>query len=287
MVKKYKAIFFDWDGTAVTSRTAPVEDASAAMKPLLQQGTKLVIVSGTTYDKIAGGKFHTYFTEEEQKNLFFGLGRGAYNYQITDGRPEIFASMIPDQEGLLKIHDICYAIHVKLLREYGLKTDIVFSRPNYCKIDLMVESDRGDQLFMQGDEVEHLRRILKQHGIESGLKELIDIAESTGGKFGQKVSATCDAKYLEVGISCKSDNVDVFLERFKAERITAEDCSFWGDEFVEIEHELYGSDSFMYTEKSKAGDFFDVSAIEGNRPEAVRVLGGGVQTFLTFLKEQA
>lgn len=155
------------------TRTAPVEDAVAAMKPLLQQGTKLVIVSGTTYDKIAGGKFHTYFTEEEQKNLFFGLGRGAYNYQITDDRPEIFASMIPDQEGLLKIHDICYAIHVKLLWEYGLKTDIVFSRPNYCKIDLMVENDRGDQLFMQGDEVEHLRQILKQHGIESGLKELI------------------------------------------------------------------------------------------------------------------
>ena len=113
MNKKYKAIFFDWDGTAVTSRTAPVEDAVVAMKPLLQQGTKLVIVSGTTYDKIAGGKFHTYFTEEEQKNLFFGLGRGAYNYHITDGRPEIFASMIPDQEGLLKIHDICYAIRTE------------------------------------------------------------------------------------------------------------------------------------------------------------------------------
>ena len=42
----------------------------------------------------------------------------------------------------------------------------------------------------------------------------------------------------------------------------------------------------MYTEMSKAGDFFDVSAIEGNRPKAVRVLGGGVETFLTFLKEQ-
>ena len=45
MNKKYKAIFFDWDGTAVTSRTAPVEDAVAAMKPLLQQGTKLVTIS--------------------------------------------------------------------------------------------------------------------------------------------------------------------------------------------------------------------------------------------------
>ena len=286
MAKKYKAIFFDWDGTAVTSRSAPVEAAAGAMKPLLQQGVKLVIVSGTTYDKIAGGKFHTYFTGEEQKNLFFGLGRGAYNYEIKNGEPEIFASMIPDPEGLIKIHDICYAIQTRLLREYGLKTDIVFSRPNYCKIDLMVENDRGDQLFMQGDEVEHLRQVLKEHGIENGLKELINIAEQIGEEFGQKVSATCDAKYLEVGISCKSDNVNIFLERFKAEVITAEDCSFWGDEFVEIEHGLYGSDSFMYTEMSKAGDFFDVSAIEGNRPKAVRVLGGGVETFLTFLKEQ-
>ena len=287
MTKQYKAIFFDWDGTAVTSRTAPVEEAAAAMKPLLQKGVKLVIVSGTTYDKIAGGKFHTCFTEEEQKNLFFGLGRGAYNYEVKKGEPEIFASRIPDREGLLKIHDVCYAIHTKLLREYGLQTDIVFSRPNYCKIDLMVESDRGDQLFMQGDEVEHLRQLLKEHGITSGLKELITIAEQTGETFGQKVSATCDAKYLEVGISCKSDNVDVFLERFQAEGIQPQDCAFWGDEFVEIEQGLYGSDSFMETEKSKEGDFFDVSDIEGKRPESVKVLGGGVKTFLDFLREQA
>ena len=27
MSKKYKAIFFDWDGTAVMSRQAPVEEA--------------------------------------------------------------------------------------------------------------------------------------------------------------------------------------------------------------------------------------------------------------------
>ena len=70
MNKKYKAIFFDWDGTAVTSRTAPVEDAVVAMKPLLQQGTKLVIVSGTTYDKIAGGKFHTCLLYTSQRCMY-------------------------------------------------------------------------------------------------------------------------------------------------------------------------------------------------------------------------
>ena len=40
-----------------------------------------------------------------------------------------------------------------------------------------------------------------------------------------------------------------------------EDCSFWGDEYVGIEEGLYGSDSFMLTEKTKNGDFFDVSLL--------------------------
>ena len=49
-MKHYKAIFFDWDGTAVLSRKAPVEDAVNAMRPLLDKGVKLCIVSGTTYE---------------------------------------------------------------------------------------------------------------------------------------------------------------------------------------------------------------------------------------------
>ena len=42
MSKKYKAIFFDWDGTAVMSRQAPVEEAVAAMKPLLASGVSFL-----------------------------------------------------------------------------------------------------------------------------------------------------------------------------------------------------------------------------------------------------
>ena len=49
-MKKYKAIFFDWDGTAVLSRTAPVDEVVVPMKKLLAQGIRLVIVSGTTIE---------------------------------------------------------------------------------------------------------------------------------------------------------------------------------------------------------------------------------------------
>ena len=37
-MKKYKAIFFDWDGTAVLSRKAPVDEVVAPMKSSLPRG---------------------------------------------------------------------------------------------------------------------------------------------------------------------------------------------------------------------------------------------------------
>lgn len=285
---KYKAIFFDWDGTAVTSRKAPADQAVSKMKALLAKDVKLIIVSGTTYEKIAGGKLHEYFTEEELGNLYLGLGRGAYNYRFENGKPTVFHNCIPDKPTLLTIHDICYEIHRELLEKYDFRTDIVFNRPNYCKIDIMVGNDRGDALFMQEDELHILKNSLADHGIEDGLGGLLKLSEETGRKHGLKVSPTCDAKYLEVGISDKSDNVNTILEELSDHfSVSAGDCCFWGDEFVGIEDGIFGSDSYMYTDLTAGGHFFDVSAVPGKRPEGVTVLGGGVERFLEFLEQQA
>ena len=288
MKKKYKAIFFDWDGTAVLSRKAPVEDVVAVMRPLLDKGIALVIVSGTTIENIAGGKLADYFTKEQLAHLYLGLGRGAFNYRYDNGQESVFSDMLPDKKLLSDIHRICFDIHMELLEKYGLNTDIVFSRPNYCKIDLMVANQRGDNLFMQENELDMLKECLKEHGVTGGLQGLLDISVAAGAKYGIEVKPTCDAKYLEVGISSKSDNVDCILEYLEENYgIHAEECSFWGDEYVGIEEGIYGSDSFMRTEKTKAGDFYDVSNVTGNRPEGVEPLGGGVDRFLRFLKEQA
>ena len=59
-MKKYKAVFFDWDGTAVMSRKAPVEEAVKAMGPLLDTGVRLAVISGTTIENIAGGRIEAY-----------------------------------------------------------------------------------------------------------------------------------------------------------------------------------------------------------------------------------
>jgi len=286
-MKKYKAVFFDWDGTAVLSRKAPADAAIAAMKPLLQKGVKLVIVSGTTIENIAGGKLEELFTKEELKNLYLGLGRGAYNYAFDgEGRAYVFEDGIPERKTLLLIHRTCFEVHCHLLERYGYETDIVFSRPNYCKIDLMVKENRGTNLFMQESELDLLKDTMKAHGLKGGLQELVTLASSVGEKYGIRVTPTCDAKYLEVGISSKSDNVNTILSRLGKEwGITARECAFWGDEYVGIGPGIFGSDSFMITPETEAGDFFDVSEVAGERPEGVKVLGGGVERFLRFLKD--
>lgn len=289
MKKSYKAIFFDWDGTAVVSRSAPAEKAAEAMGRLLKQGIKLAVISGTTMEKIDGGRLYERFSPEERKNLYFGLGRGAYNYRFReDGRPCLFEERIPSMEELIKIHKSCFDFHVKLLEKYHYQTDIVFSRPNYCKIDLMVEHDRADRLFFQADELQMLENGLKEHGFTGGIHALSELMRWAGKDNGMEILVTSDAKYLEAGISSKSDNVNAILRYLEEnEGIRPEECSFWGDEYVGLDEETYGSDSFMITRLTAGADFYDVSDAQGKRPDGVKVLHGGVDTFLTFLKEQA
>lgn len=281
-MKQYKAIFFDWDGTAVLSRKAPVEDAVNAMRPLLEKGVKLAIISGTTYENIAGGKLESYFTPKQLQNLYLGLGRGAYDYGFdAEGKPVLLKNRVPDAKGILAIHDACYRIHRVLLEQYGMNTDIVFSRPNYCKIDMMPDNNRGENLFLQEGEADKLQRILSSHGIES-IETLIKMAESFSSE-AVPLRATTDAKYLEVGPTGKADNADALFDIFG---FGAEDCCFWGDEFIGVTDAIFGSDAGMMTEKTYCADFFDVSNLSGTRPMNVRVLKGGIRTFLDFLLAQ-
>lgn len=288
-MKKYKAIFFDWDGTAVVSRKAPVHEVVAPMKKLLRQGVKLVIVSGTTEENIAEGELGKYFEEEELQNLYMGLGRGAYNYGFTKEKvPELRNSMIPDIKEKLAIHKTCYEIHEELLEKYGLNTDIVFSRPNYCKIDLMVELNRNDQLFLQPDEIGRMNELLQRHHYQNGITGLIDLVHQKGKEHGIQLKVSTDAKYLEAGISLKSDNVDYFMEHIiKPSGIRAEECCFWGDEFTFLGDGIPGSDAYMITELTKGADFFDVSPVEMNLPEEVNYVGGSVESFIKFLGNQS
>lgn len=68
-------------------------------------------------------------------------------------------------------------------------------------------------MFMQENELDLLKEKLCRHGIAGGLKGLMELALTVGRWYGMEVKPTCDAKYLEVGISGKSDNVDAIFTK--------------------------------------------------------------------------
>lgn len=283
---KYKAIFFDWDGTAVLSRTAPTEVVRECMIPLLREGKKLIIVSGTTYENIAEGKLHELLPKDCLNNLYLGLGRGAYNYGFKDGQPVILQENMPNLEELMKIHRASYRLHEELLVKYDICTDIVFNRPNYCKVDLMAAHVRGGKLFLQQEEIDQVKEILTEGGLTGGLLEVLALSEKLGEEEGIKLKATTDAKYVEVGISTKSDNVNYFMDHVLTDfGISAEDCCFWGDEYCYLTEGVSGSDAYMITDMTREGDFFDVSKENRTLPAEVKWLGGGIETFHEFLRE--
>lgn len=286
MYRKYKAVFFDWDGTAVQSRTADDTEVIQAMNNLLLKGIDLFIISGTTYKNISKGNLENRFSREALDHLYLGLARGALNYGFENGRLKVLQDNQYDIENLLQLHEACFHIHQHLLKEYNLQTDIHFSRPNYCKIDLLVEKDRKEQLFFSESESVYADELMKGKGFEHGLKSVLSYAEELLSREPLPLKTTTDTKYLEVGPTTKSDNVDYLLHILNSKGISIDDCCFWGDEFGEMAPGIMGSDSKMITDLTKTADFFSVSEAKVLQPSEVKQVGGSCDTFISFLKEQ-
>lgn len=285
--RAYHAIFFDWDGTAVTSRSTPADEVVPLMKRLLGKEVVLAVISGTTYNNVASGRLHEHFSSNELKNLFMGLGRGAFAYEFSRGEPVIFHQVLPDGRTLLDLHRLVFDFHSNMLDQYGIPTDVVFSRPNYCKVDLLVGLDRGQRKHLDHQEVGILASLLAEHGYDRGLEGLLQNVAEMGQTMGLPVTATLDAKYLEIGLTTKADSVDAILGRILSRRdFPVEACAFWGDEFGYLAEGVSGSDAHMITSRTRSADFFDVSGSPLSLPSEVIAVGGGVPSFLGFLERQ-
>lgn len=285
-MKKYKAILFDWDGTAVTSRRAPADEVLKLMEPLLKKGIVMCIISGTSYPNLAGGKLHELLPQEALDNLYLGLDRGASNYGFENNHEVLLENHHPSVEDKLRIDRAAYEVHAALWSKHNYPTDICFTRVNYCKIDLQTQIDRGDALFFHASELDLLNEALKKHGIES-LAKALEMSEEIALETGIALKATTDAKFIELGTTTKSDNANFMMDMLeKKYGIHAEDCAFFGDEFNYMDEGVPGSDAFMITPKTRGGDFFDVSPEPLALPEGVVSLKGSVERFAQFLREQ-
>lgn len=287
-MKKYKGIIFDWDGTAVSNRNDLPDELLKVMIELLSKDIKLVIVSGTTYDNICHGKLHEHIPKEYRKNMFLCLGRGIFNYGFNElGELNLIHDHIPTVADKTVIDQIAFDLHKYLYKDYEYETDIVFTRKGYVKVDIMPFHKRGDQLYMTSGEDRIAHEKMQSLGIENGIFDVIDKVHDIAKSNGTVVKVTTDGKYIEIGKTTKSDNIEYFVSKWLPYfNETIEDYAFFGDEFGYIIDTIKGSDAHMIIDESKSADFFDVSMDKRSIPSEVKYIGGGPSTFLTFLKEQ-
>ena len=85
--RRFRIIAFDWDGTAVKNRAAPVDDILPGLEALMALDVKIVIITGTHLGN-PGKQFCSKVRPELKRNLFACVNRGGEVYGFDDaGEP--------------------------------------------------------------------------------------------------------------------------------------------------------------------------------------------------------
>src|ERR671931_1213064 len=135
--RRFEAVVFDWDGTAVPDRAADASELRELVEELCLRGLDLVVITGTHVGNVDGqlgarpaGPGHLYFCVNRGSEVFQADAEGVRLLH----RREATAS----EEAAL---DAAAAATVAELGRRGIGAEIVSQRLNRRKIDLIPEPE--------------------------------------------------------------------------------------------------------------------------------------------------
>ena len=280
--RRFRMIVFDWDGTAVPNRQAPIGRLKDKTERLLGEGILFVVITGTNLDNI-----HCQFTEKIRKELRGGIiiycnrGSEVYGFNDTGETFPIFRHEATEFEN--HVMDEVAAEMQSILAEKSITSQIVSNRMNRRKIDLLPgweveKSEIGDALIS-------VQNMLEKAGISGGIEWAADKLSSLARDKGlDDLRITSDVKHLEFGLTDKSDSVEYIMEKLLPERgLSLDDVIFIGDEFGEVGG-FIGSDSLMMKPASTQGGLFISVGKEPNGvPDGVIHYRHGPEGFMEIL----
>jgi trehalose/maltose hydrolase-like predicted phosphorylase len=280
--RRFEAVAFDWDGTAVPDRPADANDVRHLVEALCSAALDVFVVSGTHVGSVdgqlkarTGGPGH----------LFLCLNRGSEVFEVGPRGPRFVWQRVarPEEEQAL---DRAARLTVVGLAERGLSTEIVSQRLNRRKIDLIPVPDWADPPKARiGELVEAVEARLRAAGLD-GLPEVAAIASAASTAAGlAHPRVTSDAKHVEIGLTDKSDAGRWIAERLRLRGMTPAGLLLAGDEFGPLGR-LPGSDSLILVRELTGSTAFSVGPEPSGTPEGVIHVGGGPPAFLDVLRDQ-
>ena len=280
--RRFEAIVFDWDGTAVPDRQADAGAVRNAIEALCALGMQIAVISGTHLGNVDG---QLRARPSGPGSLHLLLNRGSEVFRVGEQGPErIFATVATDAEE--DALDRAAELTVERLAAQGLRAEIVSQRLNRRKIDLIPEPEWADPPKARIAELlEAIEARLAAHGISS-LAEAAELARGAAVEVGlPEARVTSDAKHVEIGLTDKADSgrwIATFLRR---QGIGAGLVLIAGDEFGALGG-LPGSDSLMLVPEATRSTAVSVGAEPTGVPDGVVAVPGGPEAFLSLLHDQ-
>ena len=257
--RRFEAIVFDWDGTAVPDHAADPSEVRSLVESLCAAGMDMVVVSGTHVGNV-DGQLRARPTGPGRLYMCLNQGSEAFVVDASGPRPLEQRRALPEENEAL---DRAAAVAIERLEARGLHAEVVSRSPNRRRIDLVPPDERID-----------------------GLSEVVEIARAAAFEAGlADPCVTSDAKHVEIGLTDRSDSARWAFGRLRRSGIAASQVLIGGDEFGPLGGQQ-GSDSLMLVDEARKA----VAVTVGREPEGVppRVvsLGGGPPRFVELLEDQ-
>lgn len=280
--RRFEAVVFDWDGTAVPDRGADASGLRDLIEQLCEHGMQLLVVTGTHVGNVDG---QLGARPAGPGRLVFCVNRGS----------EVFAAT---QDGIELLHrreatakedaalDAAAEATVDELARRGLQAAIVSQRLNRRKIDLIPEPAWEDPPKSRiGELLEAVEDRLRRAGL-AGVREAVALAMDAADRAGlSDARVTSDAKHVEIGLTDKADAAHWAFQELERLGIGPSLVLVAGDEFGPLGG-LPGSDSLLLVPEAQRSTAISVGREPTGAPAEVLSLGGGPERFVTLLEDQ-
>jgi trehalose/maltose hydrolase-like predicted phosphorylase len=280
--RRFEAVLFDWDGTAVPDRRAGAARARELVEELCALGLHLGVVTGTHVGNVDG---QLGARPAGPGRLYLCMNRGSEVFRADrDGVRLVYRREATAEEDAAL--DAAAEATVEALARRGLRTAIVSQRLNRRKIDLIPELEWEDPPKARITELlAAVEARLRAAGL-AGLREAVELAEAEARAAGlEDARVTSDAKHVEIGLTDKSDAARWMLDELAHRGIGPGLVLVAGDEFGPLGG-LPGSDSLLLPPEVARLTAVSVGAEPTGTPAEVIALGGGPERFLALLTDQ-
>lgn len=287
LARAFRVIVFDWDGTAVASRSEDASVLAGILTELLALGVWVVVVTGTNFDNIDRQLCHL-IAPRHRRRLVVCTNRGSEVYRFdrrgSPVRRYLRVATPAEDDALTRAAE---AVRADLTRRTGLDIQVVHNRLNRRKVDLIPQPEWADPPKEAiGALLAAVEGRLRNAGLTGGLAQAIAIAQAVSRQHGlADVRITSDAKHIEIGLTDKGDAAAWVRDRvLRRLRIDPADVLIAGDEFGPMGG-LPGSDDRMRAAIPGAVTV-SVGVEPTGVPAGVIHLGGGPARFRALLLGQ-